>query len=73
MRDLSYIHPNAKIGQNVVIEPFCNIKGDVEIGDNTWIGSHVNIMDGTRIGKNCKVFPGAVLGGLPQDLKFEGE
>ena len=32
---LSHIHPNAKIGKNVVIEPFVNIQGDVEIGDNT--------------------------------------
>lgn len=28
---------------------------------------------GTRIGKNCKVFPGVVLGAIPQDLKFHGE
>lgn len=30
-------------------------------------------MDGVRIGKNCRIFPGAVLGGVPQDLKFAGE
>ena len=30
-------------------------------------------MDGVRIGKNCRVFPGAVLGAVPQDLKFAGE
>jgi UDP-N-acetylglucosamine acyltransferase len=70
---LSYIHPNAKLGKNVVVEPFVNIQGDVEIGDNTWIGSNVSIMNGTRVGSDCKIFPGAILGGLPQDLKFNGE
>jgi len=30
-------------------------------------------MSGTRIGKNCKIFPGAVIGAIPQDLKFSGE
>ncbi|MCL1821654.1 MAG: acyl-ACP--UDP-N-acetylglucosamine O-acyltransferase [Prolixibacteraceae bacterium] len=33
----------------------------------------MTIMPGTRIGKNCKIFPGAVIGAIPQDLKFKGE
>lgn len=69
----AYIHPDAKIGQNVTIEPFSAIYGDVEIGDGTWIGPNVTIMDGARIGKNCKIFPGAVISGIPQDLKYAGE
>ena len=31
------------------------------------------IMDGARIGKNCRIFPSAVISGIPQDLKFRGE
>ncbi|MDE6457480.1 MAG: acyl-ACP--UDP-N-acetylglucosamine O-acyltransferase, partial [Muribaculum sp.] len=31
------------------------------------------IMEGARIGKNCVIFPGAVIGAIPQDLKFRGE
>lgn len=73
IQPLAYIHPDAKIGANVVIEPFATIQGDVEIGEGTWIGSNVTIMDGARIGKNCQIFPGAVISGIPQDLKFEGE
>ncbi|MFT6165335.1 MAG: UDP-N-acetylglucosamine acyltransferase [Vicingaceae bacterium] len=69
----AYIHPNAKIGKNVTIDPFTYIAGDVVIGDNTWIGPNVTIMDGARIGKNCKIFPGAVISAIPQDLKFHGE
>jgi UDP-N-acetylglucosamine acyltransferase len=43
------------------------------IGDGTWIGPNAVIMEGSRIGKNCKIFPGAVIAGIPQDLKFKGE
>lgn len=70
---LSYIHPEAKIAVNVVIEPFVTISNNVEIGDGTWIGPNVSIMEGARIGKNCKIFPGAVISAIPQDLKYKGE
>ncbi len=69
----SVVHPEAKIGDNVSIDPFVNIGRDVVIGDGTWVGSNVVIMDGARIGKNCKIFPGAVISAIPQDLKYEGE
>lgn len=70
---LAYIHPEAKIAHNVVVEPFSTIYQDVEIGEGTWIGPNVTIMPGARIGKNCKIFPGAVISAVPQDLKFAGE
>ena len=69
----AYIHPNAKIGKNVTIDPFTYIACDVVIGDNTWVGPNVNIIDGARIGNNCRIFPGAVISAIPQDLKFHGE
>lgn len=70
---LSYIHPDAKIGKNVTISPFSAVYEDVEIGDNTWIGPNATIFQGARIGKNCRIFPGAVIAAIPQDLKFKGE
>jgi UDP-N-acetylglucosamine acyltransferase len=70
---LSVVHPDAKIGKNVTISPFCYIDKDVTIGDGTWIGPNVTIFEGARIGKNCRIFPGAVISGIPQDLKFDGE
>ncbi len=73
IQPLSYVHPNAKIADNVVIDPFVTIGKNVEIGKGTWIGSNVTIMEGARIGENCRIFPGAVIAGVPQDLKFEGE
>ncbi len=73
IQPLAYIHPNAKIAPGVTIDPFAVIHGDVEIGEGTWIGSNVTIMDGARIGKHCRIFPGAVISAIPQDLKFGGE
>ena len=73
LQPLSYVHPNAKIEDNVVIDPFVTIAKDVIIGKGTWIGSNVTILEGARIGENCRIFPGSVISGIPQDLKFEGE
>jgi UDP-N-acetylglucosamine acyltransferase len=70
---LAYVHPEAEIAQNVVVEPFSFIAKNVIIGEGTWIGPNVTIMEGARIGKNCKIFPGAVISAVPQDLKFNGE
>lgn len=70
---LAYIHPDAKIARNVVVEPFTTIHNNVTIGSGTWIGSNVTIMEGAIIGENCRIFPGAVISAIPQDLKFEGE
>lgn len=70
---LTYIHPDAKIGPNVKIDPFTTVHKNVEIGEGTWIGSNVTIMEGARIGKNCRIFPSSVISAIPQDLKFKGE
>ncbi len=73
IQPLAYVHPSAKIADNVVIDPFVTIHKNVEIEEGTWIGPNVTIFEGTRIGKNCRIFPGASIGAIPQDLKFEGE
>jgi UDP-N-acetylglucosamine acyltransferase len=70
---LAVIHPEAKIGNNVVISPFVVIEKDVIIGDNCQIDPHAVILNGARIGTDCHIFPGAVIAGIPQDLKFAGE
>lgn len=70
---LAFIHPDARIGANVTIDPFAYISGNVIIGEGTWIGPSATVLDGARIGKNCKIFPSAVISGIPQDLKFKGE
>ncbi len=70
---LAVIHPEAKIGENVTIDPFVVIEKDVIIGDNCHLYPHAVILDGARMGMNCNIFPGAVIAGIPQDLKFQGE
>ncbi|MCG1036581.1 acyl-ACP--UDP-N-acetylglucosamine O-acyltransferase [Polaribacter sargassicola] len=70
---LAYVHPQAKVARNVVIEPFTTIHSNVVIGSGTWIGSNVTIMEGARIGENCRIFPGAVISAIPQDLKYNDE
>lgn len=70
---LAFIHPEAKLGKDVIIEPFAYVDRGVEIGDGSHIMSKADIRTGSRIGKNCQIFPGAVIGAIPQDLKFRGE
>ncbi len=70
---LAYVHPDAQIGNDVVIEPFASVYADVVIGEGSWIGPNAVLMDGARIGRKCRIFPGAVIGAIPQDLKFAGE
>ena len=72
-KQFTAVHPNAKIGNNVTIEPFTYIAENVEIGDNCWIGPQATILDYVTIGHDCKIFPGAVIGAIPQDLKYAGE
>lgn len=73
MSNLYYVHPDAKIGNNVKIGNFTNIHDNVEIGDNCEIHGNVTIFPGARIGDGVKIFPGAVISAIPQDLKFKGE
>ena len=47
-QSLTNVHPKAKIGKNVIIEPFATVCEDVVIGNNCWIASNVVIMHGTR-------------------------
>jgi UDP-N-acetylglucosamine acyltransferase len=70
---LAQVNPKARIGENVTIEAFSVVYEDVEIGDYTHIMPNVTIFNGSRIGKGCKIFPGAVIGAIPQDLKYVGE
>jgi len=69
----SIVSKEAQIADDVVIGPFCIVEGDVKIDSGTKLLSHVVIYNGARIGKNNKIFPGAVIAAVPQDLKFNNE
>ena len=67
------VDPNAKIGSDCYIGPYCTIGKNVVIGDNNYLVSSVVIDGYTTIGDGNKIFPYAILGTDPQDLKFKGE
>lgn len=73
------IHPSAVIesgaviGDRVRVGPFNLIGAGVSLGHDVEIKSHAVITGRTDIGEGCVVFPGAVVGEIPQDLKFKGE
>lgn len=70
---LAYIHPEAVIGDNCEIGPFCYIDKNVVIGSGNTLMTSVTVLSGSRIGTGNTIFPGAVIGAIPQDLKFKGE
>jgi len=67
------IHPEAILGKNCTIGPYCIIEKDVKLGDNNVLQSHVLITGNTIIGNNNKFFHSAAIGCDCQDLKYNGE
>lgn len=67
------VHKDAKIDPSVEIGPWCTIGANVVIGKNTKLISHVVVDGCTEIGEGNVIFPFAVVGGIPQDLKYKGE
>lgn len=70
---LACVSPKAVIGEGVEIGPYAFVDEDVTIGDGTIVHPHATIFKYSKIGKDCEIFPGAVVGAIPQDLKFDGE
>jgi UDP-N-acetylglucosamine acyltransferase len=69
----SNVSPKAHIGDNVAIGPFTTVEDDVLIGEGTTIAGNALIGTGARLGNACKIHHGAVVGHMPQDLKYRGE
>lgn len=73
------VHPSAVIEQGAQIDdsatigPFCVVGPDVVIGPDVTLKSHVVVTGQTTIGAGTTVFSFAVIGEVPQDLKFKGE
>jgi len=67
------VAPGARLARGVSVGPYCVIGAEVEVGEETWIGSHV-VLDGRlRIGRRNRIFHFASLGAPPQDKKYGGE
>ena len=72
------VHPTAlvdreaRVDSGVEIGPFVVVEADVEIGAGTRVAANAVLKSGLRVGCRVKIHEGAVLGGPPQDLKFDG-
>ena len=73
IHDTAIVHESAVIGKGVEIGPFSVIGAEVEIGDNTWVASHVVIKGPTKIGRGNKIFQHTSIGEDCQDKKYAGE
>lgn len=67
------VEPGARLGDGVVVGPFCYIGEEVDVGDGTTFGAHCSVMGPTRIGRNNRFVGHCAVGGEPQDKKFAGE
>jgi UDP-N-acetylglucosamine acyltransferase len=70
---LAVIEEGAIIGEDVEIGPFCFISANAKIGRGTKIAASACIYGNTTIGEFNDIFSHAVLGSIPQDLKYAGE
>lgn len=67
------VEPGARIGEGCRIGPFCHVGPEVVLGAGVQLKSHVVVTGRTRVGDETVIFPFAVIGEIPQDLKFRGE
>jgi UDP-N-acetylglucosamine acyltransferase len=67
------VEPTARLGDGVIVGPFCYVGAEVEIGDETELGPHCSVMGPTRIGRGNRLVGHCAIGGEPQDKKFGGE
>lgn len=76
---MTNIHPTAivasgaRIAESAQIGPYCVVGGQVEIGVDVRLISHVVVEGITSLGEGTMVYPFASLGHRPQDLKYKGE
>lgn len=70
---MAFVHPDAKLGDNNIIGPFCYIDADVVIGDSNVMQNSVTLNQGTKMGSGNEIFPGTSISTKPQDLKYRGE
>lgn len=66
------IHPRAHVDPSVEVGPYAVIEEGVEVGPRNRIGAYVHLSGLTQIGADNVFHPGAVIGNIPQDLKYRG-
>ena len=69
----SIVEPGAQVAETCAIGPFCHIGPEAVLGEGVHLHSHVVVSGRTEVGAGTEIHPFAVIGGIPQDLKFKGE
>jgi UDP-N-acetylglucosamine acyltransferase len=64
------IDPKAELAPDAEVGPYSVIGPDVTVAAGAQIGAHVVLEGRVRVGARCRVGHGAIIGGVPQDLKF---
>lgn len=67
------IDPSAELGRGVSIGPYAIIGPRVTVGDRCRIGPRATLQRNVRLGDGVSVGDGSILGGDPQDHKYNGE
>jgi UDP-N-acetylglucosamine acyltransferase len=70
---LSAVDPKAEVHPEATVGPFCVVGANVRLAAGVELRNHVTVYGRCSIGTGTVVFPGAVIGGDPQDLKYKGE
>ena len=73
IHDEAHVEPGAEIGAGCIVGPFALVGASVRLAARVEIRNHAVVTGHTEIGEETVVFPFAVLGEIPQDLKFRGE
>ena len=67
------VHPEATLGEGVEIGPFAVVGPHVTLGARTRVGAHAVVDGWTTLGDDNVLYPSAVIGTAPQDLRYTGQ
>ena len=67
------VHPQAQLESGVFVGPYCLVGGQVALGRNARLESHVVLEGLTEIGPDCRIGSHSVIGTDPQDVGDKGE
>jgi UDP-N-acetylglucosamine acyltransferase len=70
---LAVVDPQAEVHPEAIVGPFCVVRGATRLGPGVELRNHATVYGRATIGSGTVIFPGAVVGSDPQDLKFKGE
>lgn len=73
VHEFALVEAGAVIGQGANVGPFSVIGPEVTLGEGVAVKSHAVVTGRTEVGDGTVIFPGAVVGEIPQDLKYKGE